>query len=201
MAALETFKASIIANLADGTAIVNDYGYTDDSSGTTHIDCGTGAGAFQTLVQATYIAALPSNWKTVRYRFACVGGTHKGELGFVEDATHQGALDSDNQLPAELCISMKRNTGHSSRRDRGRVFFGPVATDFINVDADWDKVPANPLLTAVANLGKAALTVGGVTLHPVILAADGTYSGRVVINVSIGPTFVHRRSRRIRVGA
>lgn len=201
MAAGETFKATIIGELDDGTAIVNDYGYVDDSSGTVHIDCGTAAGAFQTLIQAAYVAALPNNWHTVRYRFACVGGTHKGELGFVEDSTTVGALETDDQLPAEMCISLKRNTGHSSRRDRGRIFFGPVASFFVSGSTPWDKPIPGPLLTAVMNLGKATLTVSSVALHPVILAANGSYSGRIIVNVGIGETYVHRKSRRLRVGA
>lgn len=195
----ETFKATIIAVLDDGTSIVNDYGYTDVGPSSTHIDTGTAAGNFQTLVQATYVAALPTNWAVYRYRFACVGGTHVGEIGFVDVSPKlHGALDPTNQLPAEMAISMKRQTGYATRRDRGRIFFGPVAVNFQQTSENWDQPADDSLLHAVRDLGKATLTTSTVVLKPVILAANGTYNGRQVIKASIGPTYVHRKSRRLR---
>jgi hypothetical protein len=200
MALNDTFRATIIAKMDNGTAIVFDYGYQQQSAGSEHLDTGTAAGNFQTLVQATYLAALHTTVGITRYRFACVHGDHVGEIGFVEvDPPQQGSGDGA-LLPQEIAISMKRSTGYSSRKDRGRVFFGPClaayapGTDFDLVDTTIAE------LQAVRDLGKATLTTGGVTLKPVLLAGDGTTNGHVITRVAMGPVFVHHKSRRLRVG-
>jgi len=203
MATGETFKASIIAQHADGTAIINDFGYVDLAGSSAHIDTGIAAGNFQTLVQAKFLLAMDSNVRIYRYRFACVGGTHKGEIGYVDVAGGiAGALGSGT-LPKEMAISMKRQTGHASKSDRGRIFFGPVSTDFwLGPVSDVDLCdPGITPLVNVADLLKATLTTGAVTLSPVILNAAGTYSGNIINHVSIPSELVHRKSRRVRVGA
>lgn len=200
MAANETFRASVIMEGNLGTAVVYDFGYVDNSGGGTHIDTGTAAGDFQTLVQATLVAALPTHITFKKYRFACVGGTHLGEIGYVDvpPDTVTGSDESD-VLPMEICISLKRATGYASRRDRGRVFFGPCIRGFQSAD-NVDKVVPSPYLEAVRDLLKANLVTQTVTLKPVILAGNGTYNGRLITKVAIGEVFTHRKSRRWRVG-
>lgn len=202
MATGENFKASVIGELDDGTAIVFDFGYTDNVSGSVHLDTATAAGNFQTLVQAVMANALPDDFHFRRYRFACVAGTHVGEVGYVEVAGDvPGAMSAVNRYPNELAVAVKRNTGYSSRRDRGRIFFGPVSTGLAD-NANVNKViPDGANITAVANLLKANLTTGGVVLKPVILSSAGTYSGHVVINVGVAAVLVHHKSRRPRTGA
>jgi len=199
MAAGETFRATVVMEGNTGQAVVYDFGYAD-VSGSVHIDCGTAAGNFQTLVQAAILLVSVDTITPIRYRFACVGGTHVGEVGFVEVTSGvTGALASSDMLPLEICISLKRNTGHSSRRDRGRVFFGPVSASLRDA-GNSDKVDrTNTDLQALRDKLKATLTVGGATLQPVILAANGSYSGRTIVNVSIGEIFTHHKSRRLRV--
>src|SRR6478672_5576815 len=141
MAEGDTYRATVIMRASAGTQIVFDFGYVDVSSGATHIDMGTAAGDFQTLVQGTLAAALPSTQTFIRYRFACLKTVQAGEVGYVDvdppvvgDKTVTLVTDV---LPLEMCVSMKRNTGHTSRRDRGRVFFGAVCSTFrdsVNVD-------------------------------------------------------------------
>jgi hypothetical protein len=203
MAVGETFKATIIAQHNDGTAIINDFGYVDLAGSSAHIDTGTAAGAFQTLVQAVFVAAMVADVSIFRYRFACVGGTHKGEIGFVDVSGGIAGANTSGELPKEMCISMKRQTGYASKRDRGRIFFGPVALDYwAGPTIAPDKVNAGVAeIVAVSNLLKANLTVSAVVLSPVILAGDGTYSGKVINRVSIPSELVHRKSRRVRVGA
>lgn len=200
MATGETFKATIIGELTDHTAIVFDFGYVDDASGSVHLDTGTAAGNFQTLVQAKFAAVLCSDFTFRRYRFACTLGVHKGEIGYVEvDPAVNGALDPLDRLPNEVCIAMKRMTGHASRRDRGRIFFGPLSKNFA-VSADQNVPSTNGDLDQVRDLLKANLVTGGVTLKPVILSAAGTYSGRLVNRVAYNTIYVHRKSRRPRPG-
>jgi hypothetical protein len=203
MATGETFKATIIAQHNDGTAIINDFGYVDLAGGSTHIDTGTAAGAFQTLVQATFVAAMVSDVSIYRYRFACVGGTHKGEIGYTDVSGGIPGAATNGYLPKEIAVSMKRQTGHASKKDRGRIFFGPVTIDYwLGPSSDVDKIDAgNALLVAVANLLKATLTVSSIALQPVILSSAGTYSGNLINHVSIPSELVHRKSRRVRVGA
>jgi len=201
MASGENFKATMICSRPEnGTAFVFDWGYTDPS-GSAHIDTGTAAGNFQTLVQAKMQAVLSTFIRIERYRFACVNGTHKGEVGFVNGTGIMGLYTgAGNPLPQEICISMKRNTGHVSRRDRGRLFFGPCWTDFGDgLQQDGVDV-ANTDLLDVCNLGKADLTTGATTLRPVILSGDGTSTGNFIVNTSIASIFVHRKSRRMRAG-
>lgn len=202
MAEGETFRFSMIGQGNAGTAIVFDFGFVDLTSGTGHVDTGIAAGDFQTLVQAKIVACLPTEYTVKRYRCACVGGTHKGEIGYVEvDPPVAGGVDGDYILPAEMAISLKRSTGYSSRKDRGRVFFGPVCSQFHDAATNIDFVVQDDAnLNAVRDLLKTNLTTQTRVLHPVILAADGTYSGRTVCNVSIGQVFVHRKTRRFRVG-
>lgn len=202
MATGETFKCSVIGELDDLTAVVFDFGYVQlGGSANDHIDTGTGAGAFQTLVEATMAAALPDDFNFVKYRFACVGGAHLGEIGHSFPANPlEGDLVSANRSPNELCASLKRSTGYASRRDRGRVFFGPLSTA-VHDNGNVNKVDVAGPLLAVANKLKSNLAVAGITLSPVILAADGTYSGRIVINTSVAAVMVHRRTRRPRTGA
>ncbi len=200
MAVNETFRASIIGQLTpSGTAIVFDFGYRDPS-GSAHVDCGTAAGNFQTLMQSTFANALPSAFIFVRYRFACVSGAHDGEIGYTDVIPPVTGALGPEMLPPEIAISMKRNTGHASRRDRGRIFFGPVSPDYRQApDNDLVLASATELIN-VSNKLKADLVTGATTLKPVILAADGSYSGNDVIQVAIGPIFVHHKSRRTRGG-
>lgn len=201
MALNETFKASVIGQLADGTAVVFDYGYVDLNPGIEHVDTGTMAGNFQTLVQDKMAQVLPVQFTFKRYRFACVGGTHAGEVGYVEvDPPVVGELLGVDNLPNEICIGLKRSTGHTSRRDRGRIFFGPV--DSTLVDDDNRNIPEpNSALNDVRDTLKLNLAAGGYELRPAIIAANGTYSGRTIIHVGYSPTFLHRKSRRPRIGA
>lgn len=202
MAEGETFKATVIGRLQDGTAVCFDFGYVDLTSGTGHIDTGTAAGDFQTLVQAKLAAVLPDIFTFQRYRFACVGGAAKGEIGYVDvSPIVNGSLLGDGHLPNEIAISVKRSTGHSSRSDRGRIFLGPVAQGLLDADHLNSPDLTNSDLLAVKDLLKANLITGTRTLRPVILNAAGTYSGRTVSMTSIGSIFVHRRTRRPRSGA
>lgn len=202
MATGENFKASVIAQLDDGTGVVFDFGYTDNVSGSVHLDMGIAAGNFQTLVQNTLALALPTDYSIVRIRFACVQGVHLGEIGYVEVSPPvAGSLSAVNRYPNEMAISVKRSTGFASRRDRGRIFLGPVSAELAD-NANVNKVIAsNALLINVANLLKSNLTTGGVTLKPVILSSAGTYSGNIVNRVSVAAVLVHHKSRRPRVGA
>jgi hypothetical protein len=196
MAEGETFKATVITEGNAGTAFVFDFGFVDVTSGSAHIDCGIAAGNFQTMVQATMAAALPSEQIFRKYRFACVGGAHVGEIGYVVvDPPVLGGQEGD-VLPAECAISMKRNTGFSSRRDRGRIFFGAVVTSYRTGDNTDEITHTASTLVAVRDLLKATLTTQSRSLKPVILSAAGTYSGRQVINVEVAKVLVHRKSRR-----
>lgn len=201
MATGETFKGSMINELADGTAVVFDFGFVQlGGSANDHIDTGLGAGALQSLVQDTFVAALPDDLTVKRYRFACVSGAHLGEIGYVEvDPPVTGQLSAVNRYPNELCASLKRTTGYASRRDRGRIFFGPLATTTID-NANINRVDVSAFAAVHAKL-KSNMQVSGITLSPVILAANGTYSGRLIINTSCAPVIVHRRTRRPRTGA
>jgi len=135
----------------------------------------------------------------MRYRFACVGGPNVGDVGFVEVAPGTtGTITGVDVFPGEICISMKRNTGHVERTDRGRVFFGPVAETFRLAGTTDTVDTANTDLITFSNLLKSNLTVSGTTLKPAIVSSAGGYSGNLVINTSIGRIFTHRRSRRIR---
>jgi len=202
MAEGEHFKATIICQTNLETAIVFDFGYADVTAGAGHVDTGIAAGDFQTLVQAKLAALLPTPVAIMKYRFACVLGTHIGEIGFVEgDPIIVGLNEPDYILPSEVCISVKRNTGYASRRDRGRVFFGPVGSNLRDPD-NTDKVKTTDAdLVNFRNLLKTNLVTQTRTLEPVILAADGTHSGHKIVNVAIAEVFVHRKSRRLRVGA
>lgn len=199
----QTFKASILCqDQTNGTAYTFDFGYRENSGTAPHIDTGTAAGNFQTLVQAPFLAIIPERVNIVRYRFATVYGPYKGEIGFVE-ANQAGLLSiAGHLMPQEIAICLKRATGYASRRDRGRIFFGPVdPATFQQSEPNGDEVVTTVTdLVTVANLLKSNLTTGGHTLEPVILAADGTHAGRTVIKVSIAPVFAHRKTRRLRVG-
>lgn len=202
MALNETFKASVIGQLQGSlTAVVFDYGYVDLNAGSTHRDTGTWAGVFQTMWQAVALAALTDDLVIKRYRFACVAGIHVGEIGYVDNVNVTGGLTAVNRMPNEVCVSLKRSTGYASRRDRGRVFWGPVATTLVdNSDVNLADV-GSALLQAARDLGSTPITTGGASLTPVILAANGTYSGRVIVNTGIGDVLCHRKSRRPRAGA
>lgn len=198
----ENFKASVLMSISTGAAFVFDFGFTDNASGTTHVDTGTAAGDFQTLVQAKLQAVLPDGVRFDRYRFACVAGSHAGEIGYVDVSPPvYGLADSTNALPCEIAISLKRSTGYASRHDRGRVFLGPVPAALRDT-SNTDKVLlSDSSLQQARDLLKADLVTQTRTLKPVILAKDGSYfMGRVVTKVSIGEIFVHQRSRRIRQG-
>lgn len=200
MAGSQTFRASVICEGPTGTAIVFDYSYADSNLSPAHVDTGTAAGVFQTLVQATLAAALPDNVTFKKYRFATVTGPYAGEVGYVVvDPPVTGDLVATDILPTEIAISMKRNTGHTGRGDRGRVFFGPVHKDFQST-TNPDKVEPSADLTAIAALGNAVLTTAGPVLDPVLLNSAGVWNGHVITNTSVGDVFVHRRTRRFRAG-
>lgn len=192
----ETFKATMIGVMQNGTAVVFDFGYADVIS-SAHIDMGTAAGDFQTLVQAKMLAVLPSTYSVVRYRFACVGGSHVGEVGYVVAGTGHVGLRSADTLPQEVAISLKRSTGHASRRDRGRIFLGPVDISFYD-SLRADEVQIDTPLTVARDLLKSTVTAMGISLIPAIIASNGTYSGNRVTQVDIGQIFVQRKSRRLR---
>ena len=198
MANGDLYRASIISMNLSGTAFVMDFGYVDQTS-SVHVDMGIAAGNFETLVQAALLAILPDSVAVLRYRFACVGGPNVGDVGFVEASPGTvGLISGVDVFPGEICISMKRNTGHVERTDRGRVFFGPVCETF-RLTGTTDTVDtANTDLVTFSNLLKSNLTVSTATLKPAIVSSAGGYSGNVVINTSIGRIFTHRRSRRLR---
>lgn len=197
----ETFKASVIGQLDDGTAVVFDFGYAHIDSPNVHIDTSIAAGNFQTLVQQLMADALPTDYNFKKYRFACVSGANIGEIGYVDVSPPvAGGLSPVNRYPNELCASLRRSTGYSTRRDRGRVFFGPLATTLID-NANINKVVTDTALVDVASLLKSNLVTQGVTLKPVILSSSGSYNGRVVIKSSVAEVIVHRKTRRPRIGA
>jgi hypothetical protein len=201
MALNETFRATVIMVGNAGTAFVFDYGYQDQNIGSTHLDMGTAAGDFQSLVQATLAVCLPAEVSFVRYRFACVGGTHVGEIGYVEVTPPvAGSIAPGVPLPGEIAISMKRSTGYSSRKDRGRVFFGPVDESLRSGTNPDECDVTNVDLIAINALGISALTTAGVLLKPVLLAGNGTTNGHVLVNKAIASVFVHHKSRRFRTG-
>lgn len=196
----EIFKASVIGELDDGTAIVNDFGFFDSTSGSGHIDTGTAAGDFQTFIQAAMVAMLPDIYTFKRYRFACVNGPSIGEVGYVEVSPPvTGGASSTNRMPNEICICVKRSTGHAGRGDRGRIFLGPVAEAYVS-DANHPDYAASDLLT-LANKLKANLTTQSRVLKPVLIKPDGTSNGRPILQVNVNRVFCHRRTRRPRVGA
>lgn len=198
MAEGDVFRATVMLDGNLGTAVNFDFGYIDNNSGSTVIDTGTAAGAFQTLVQATLAAALPETVIFKRYRFACVVGPNVGQIGYVDvDPPVTGGITSGVVLPAEIAISMKRRTGYASRHDRGRVFFGPVHQQYQS-SANIDEVQMDSTLTDIANLLKTNLTVSTRVLKPVILRADKLTPQHIINNVSVGEIFVHHKSRRFR---
>src|SRR6476659_9074657 len=128
MSATDCFRLSIVAeDINLHTAFVMDFSYEDRSGGSVHLDTGIMAGNFQTMVQGKWQAITRSTVNLKRYRAACVAGPHIGEIGFVEPFDINGALSEiGTDCPDQTAISFKRNTGYASRKDRGRVFFGPV---------------------------------------------------------------------------
>ena len=200
MANGETFKASVIGELADGTGVVFDFGYVDNNPSSVHLDTGTMAGDFQTLVQAIMATSLPDDYTFKRYRVACVSGAHAGEIGYVEVSPPVlGQASAVNRMANELCVSIKRATGHASRRDRGRIFFGPIPLGAMD-NANVNKIVPT-FYSDVAELLKANLTTSATVLKPVILNSAGAYSGNLVNRVGIADVIVHRKSRRPRQGA
>lgn len=201
MATGDNYKATIIARDNYGTSFVYDFGYATDGVSSIHVDCGTAAGDFQTLVQAKWAACLPNGIFLFRYRFACVRGPHVGEIGYVvANPPVEGSKDNGYRLPNEICISLKRNTGYNTMRDRGRIFFGPVSQDYRD-PTNYDKVQDDSALRDVRDLLKATLTTQTEVLKPVILNKDGEFTGRYVIHAEIASVFTHRRSRRFRIEA
>lgn len=201
MALGEHFRASVFMLTPDGSVLVNNYGYLDNNSGSAHIDMGTACGDFQTLIQSDLAAALPDNTKIFKYRFACVFGTHAGEVGFLEVTPNvAGGAASPAAFPNEVCICLKRNTGHTSRTDRGRIFLSPISPSFVSA-VDPNQVDTTAAeLTALANTLKANLTTSAITLKPIIVDSDGDSTENVIVNVGITPEFRHRKSRRPTVG-
>jgi len=201
MAAGENFRVSVIGEMpATHAAVIFDFGLQDQSGGSVHIDCAQAAGDFQTAVQAAILAVARNDYTIRRYRFACVHSSagHLGEVGYVDDVNQDGTISMTSaDLPNEICISMKRNTGHVGRRDRGRVFFGPVSHTF-RVGLNGVDI-SNSSLQDFRDLGRTPLLTQTVLLKPVILASDGTSTNREIVNVSIGLEFVHRKSRRTRL--
>lgn len=199
----ETFRATIQGEIDDGSAVVFDFGYFDSTSGSGHVDTGTAAGDFQTKVQARIVAALPDTYTVRRYRFACVGGTSKGEIGFVDVSPPvAGALSTVTApMPNEICISIKRATGYASRGDRGRIFFGPVADDIVAGNGPNKYDMTNTALLSVRDLLKEDFLTQGRTLRPVLLRPNGTCNGHLINRVGLNPIFAHRRTRRPRQGS
>lgn len=201
MAANEVFKATVIGVLTHGTAVIFDYGYQDQTGGSLHFDMGTAAGDFQTMVQATLAAALPVSFTFKRYRFACVSGAHVGEIGYVDVTSPViGTLTVGVELPAEVCISLKRGTGFASRKDRGRVFLGPVMSGLQSTSNPDQVVDIGTILAVAANLGTQGLNTQTANLTPVLVDSTGETTGRRLINASFGSVFVQRKSRRFRSG-
>lgn len=202
MASGEHFRASIFLSTADGSIFVNNYGYLDNSGGGAHIDTATGATAFQSLVETTFQAALPGDCHIFQYRFATVFSTsHLGEIGYVTINPIAGTAGFLANYPNEICISMKRSTGHAARTERGRIFFGPVSSDWADTGGNVNRcVSGNATLQAVADLSKSNLTVGGVVLKPILVDANGDSTENVIIHTPYALEFVHRRSRRPTIG-
>lgn len=196
----ELFRASIVMlHIPSGTAFVNDFSYADKSSGSTHIDTNVAAGDFQTLVQAKFQAALPESMNFVKYRFACVAGGHAGEVGeVVLTDTQNGELTGGTTLPNEVCISLKRSTGYATRRDRGRIFFGPVHSDLYGASRNSPDLESGQLQD-VMNLLKTNLVTQTRTLKPIILSSTNTTNGHDIVRASIGHLYTHRKSRRPRL--
>jgi hypothetical protein len=196
----QTFRASVICETDEGTAVVFDYSYVDTNPSPVHIDTGIAAGDFQSLVQTSLAAIMPTTVKFKKYRFATVTGPNAGEIGYVVvDPPVAGDLAVTTLLPTEMAISFKRNTGHASRGDRGRVFFGPIDQGFQD-SGNPDRVAVVTELSTAADLGKAILVVGATTLYPCLLNAAGEWNGHTIINTSVGDVFVHRKTRRFRAG-
>lgn len=202
MAAGDNFKVSIIGQESVyGSAIVNDFGLADVGS-SAHLDTVAIAAAFQTMIEAKLLACLPQTYSLLKYRCACVAGPHQGEIGFVINNSPPQGGGGNTSLPTEMAISIRRSTGYASRRDRGRIFLGPVDLGQFVDPYHQDQLSASigPLLTFAGCLA-SSITVSGTVLSPVILASNGTYSGNLVIHTQVASTFVHRRSRRAGIGA
>jgi len=201
MASNETFRGTIIAEMpATHVAIVADFGYQDQSGGNVHLDMGIAAGDFQTLVQGDWRAAMRDDVTIRTYRFACEASTHghAGEVGFIENVNLDGAISQTAaDLPNEICISIKRRTGFTGPRNRGRVFFGPVSHTYRN--GLNGVVITDALLNALGALLTSNLSTQTVDLKPVILGANGVTTGHVCNTYSIALEFTHRKSRRTKL--
>lgn len=202
MAGSQTFRASVILSNLNSSQIVFDFSYADPGSVATHLDTGIAAGNFQTLVEAVLASALPSTTNIIKYRFATVSGPFAGEIGYVVRTTPlPGGISSLQTLPNEIAISMKRNTGHASRSDRGRFFFGPIDVTFQEPTNPDLVIDTGSLLPPVTNLSTTSLVTGGVTLTPALLDSAHAWNGHALVNSSVGPVFVHRRTRRFGIGS
>lgn len=200
MAANENFKVSILCVDVGGQSFVFDYGFHDDSGGAVHIDTNQLASDFQTAHEAAWRACLHQDVQIARYRAACVLGAHKGEVGYIDTAPGVAGTYEGDLLPREICMAFRRSTGYASRRDRGRIFFGPLTKDR-QTNANPDICAPQAVDFTLCDTLKANLLTQTVTLKPVILAADGTYSGHLVNKVAIASIFCHRKTRRFRAPA
>lgn len=196
----EVFRGTMIAQGNDGTAYVNDFGFMDSSSGSGHVDTGIAAGDLQTMMQAAIAAVLTDDVSIVRWRFACTYGPSKGEVGYVDvSGSVAGDWVSGGRMPNEIAASYKRNTGHAGRGDRGRIFVGPVPLGLVENANEYSVDVA--AVTTLRDKLKANLTTQTRVLKPVLIKPDGSSNGRPILNVSVAKVFVHRRTRRPRVGA
>lgn len=203
MAGGDNFKLSIISQFNPSvTQIVADYGYTDNSGGSLHLDTGDIITSFRTMVETKYRAVLPDCVFIHQYRCQCVASTHgfKGEIGYYDLNPTVAGTNGSETLPPEMAISIRRKTGWASRRDRGRLFLGPVTTSYFS-SATPDVVQVDATLLTFAGTVSESITVSGVVLSPVILSANGTYSGHLIIANSVPNGWVHRKSRRAGVGS
>ncbi len=196
----QTFRASAICEGNAGTAFVFDWSFADPASSPLHLDMGIAAGDWQTAVQADLAACLPSQIVIKKWRFACVSGPSVGEIGYVVVTPPQaGSRTAADVLPNEIAISLKRDTGHASRSDRGRIFFGPVDIAYQDT-TNPDKVLDDGTLLTLANSSFGTFTTQLTTLTKCLLHADGTWNGHALIHASVGEIFVHRKTRRFRSG-
>jgi hypothetical protein len=200
MAGSQTFRGSCICQHDNGTAFIFDWSYADPNPTATHLDTGIAAGNLETLMAADVLGCLPSMVSIYKWRFATVTGPFAGEIGYVVPSPPSpGGRTVLALLPQENAVSLKRNTGHAARSDRGRLFFGPIDASYQDL-TNFDKVNDDGTLMNLALKMKASLTVSSTVLTPCLLNSAGEWNGHAIINVSVAEIFVQRKTRRFRTG-
>lgn len=200
MAAGDVFRLSLLGN--DGfRSIVNTFHYADDSGGSVHINADAFCSDWWTTWSAPLLAAAVNSVNFTAVNVQCILGPNLGDIGvYGMNAGNTGTYGAPDVIP-EICIAITRKITKAGRKNRGRIFWGPLNSGHFSSVPNGEVNTGDASLTSISTILTSSFTTQTVALDPCLVHAAGkpvvyTRTPGIITESVVSQGSVHRKTRR-----